>query len=101
MDINNAFLNGELEEIVYMTQPEGFASSQYPSHVRKLRKSLYSLKQAPRAWYVKLKSAFQSWGFTRATSDASLFIKRTATYVLFVSVYVDEILIIGSDSTAL
>jgi len=69
--------------------------------VCRLRKSLYVLKQAPRPWYTKLRSAFQNWGFIRAVLDASLFIKRTLTFVLFVLVYVDDILIIGSDSTTL
>ena len=66
-----------------------------------MKKSLYGLKQAPRAWYTKLKSALQNWGFKRAVSNASLFIKRNSKYVLFVLVYVDDILITGSDSLAL
>lgn len=58
-----------------MAQPKGFVSSQFPSHVCRLRKSLYGLKQAPRAWYTKLRAALQSWGFPKATFDVSLFIK--------------------------
>ena len=84
-----------------MTQPKGFVSSKFPSHVCQLKKSLYGLKQAPRAWYNKLRMALQSWGFSRATSNASLFIKRTSDYVLFILVYVDDILLTGSDSMAL
>ena len=56
IDMNNAFLNGDLSETVYMVQSEGFVSSQFPRHVCQLRKSLYGLKQAPRAWYTKLKT---------------------------------------------
>jgi len=59
VDINNVFLNGELVEDVYMTQPTGFVDSNFPSYVCKLKKSLYGLKQAPRAWYLKLKYALQ------------------------------------------
>jgi len=100
VDVNNAFLNGDLEEEVFMSQRDGFVSSAHPSHVCKLKKFLYRLKQAPRAWYTKLRNALQSWGFLRAVSDASLFIKRTSTFVIFILVYVD-ILITGSDFAAL
>ena len=99
--VNNAFLNGDLQEAVFMSQPEGFVSSKFPSHVCQLKKSLSGLKQAPRAEYNKLRMALQSWGFSGATSDASLFIKRTSAYVLFILVYVDDILLIGSDNTTL
>ena len=67
----------------------------------RLKKSLYGLKQAPKAWYLKLKATLQNWGFVRAISNVSLFIKKTADYVMFVLVYVDDILIIGSNSTTL
>ena len=83
-----------------MSQLERFENRHSPSHVCWLRKSLYSLKQAPRAWYTKLRVALQSWGFVRSVSDASLFIKRTSKFVLFVLIYVDDILVIGSDSQA-
>lgn len=56
MDINNAFLNGELIETMYMPQPEGFEVLVYPNYVCKLKKTLYGLKQAPRVWFKKLRS---------------------------------------------
>ena len=65
VDINNAFLNGELSETVYMPQPEGFENSEHPNYVCKLKKALYGLKQAPRAWFDKLRSVLESWQFTR------------------------------------
>ena len=101
VDVNNAFLNGDLHEDVFMVQPEGFVDGRFPTHVCKLRKSLYGLKQAPRAWYTMLRSALHSWGFVRAISNASLFIKMTDQSVIYVLVYVNDILITGSDQLAL
>jgi len=101
VDVNNAFLNRDLTETVYMAQLEEFVNNQSPTHVCRLNKSLYGLKQAPRAWYSKLRVALQSWDFVRSVLDASLFIKRTTSYVLFVLVYVDDILLTRSDPTTL
>ena len=84
-----------------MSQPTGLIDSRFPSYVCKLKKSLYRLKQAPRAQYTKLRSALQSWGFSRSVSDASLFIKHSGTTMLFLLVYVDDILVMGSDPSAL
>lgn len=64
VDGNNAFLNGDLTEDVYICQPEGFVDSQKPNHVCKLKRALYGLKNALRAWYDKLKNLLISkWGF--------------------------------------
>jgi histone deacetylase 1/2 len=95
IDINNAFLNGELQEEVYMSQPPGFVNSDN-TLVCKLHKSLYGLKQAPRAWYDRLTTALLHLGFVKSKCDPSLMVHNqhgTCTYVL---IYVDDILITGS-----
>lgn len=69
VDINNAFLNGDLNETMCMAQPVGFIDSSRPTHVCKLQKALYGLKQAPRAWFDKLKGAMIQWGFINSVSD--------------------------------
>lgn len=98
VDVNNAFLNGELVETVHMLQPEGFADSQNPHHVCKLTKALYGFKQAPRAWFEKLKHALLSWNFVNSVADSSLFIYKKDEQVMYVLVYVDDILLTGNDA---
>ena len=73
IDINNAFLNGELQEEVYMAQPEGFIDPTKPTHVCKLRKALFGLKQAPIGWFENLRGALIDWGFHNSILDTSLF----------------------------
>ncbi|KAH9696661.1 retrovirus-related pol polyprotein from transposon RE2 [Citrus sinensis] len=101
VDVNNAFLNGDLTEEVYMSQPTGFIDNTKPGYVCKLHKYLYGLKQAPRAWYDKLKSCLLQWGFTNTTSDTSLFLKRSHTSMILVLIYVDDILVTGPSSAEL
>ncbi|RVW29876.1 Retrovirus-related Pol polyprotein from transposon RE1 [Vitis vinifera] len=64
VDINNAFLHGDLIELVFMQQPPGFENATTPTYVCKLNKALYDLKQAPRAWFAKLTSTLTMWDFT-------------------------------------
>ncbi|KAK2992688.1 hypothetical protein RJ640_029945 [Escallonia rubra] len=82
LDVNNAFLQGSLEEEVYMSQPLGFADHKYPSYVCKLHKTIYGLHKAPRAWYNELRTFLVSYGFIISRSDTSLFILRAAKLVL-------------------
>ncbi|RVW88665.1 Retrovirus-related Pol polyprotein from transposon RE1 [Vitis vinifera] len=100
LDVNNAFLNGELQEEVYMDQPPGFdgRTNQDQKLVCKLHKALYGLKQAPRAWFDKLKISLQQFGFSSTKSDQSLFVRFTNCSSLFVLVYVNDIVVTGSSS---
>ncbi|KAH9762199.1 retrovirus-related pol polyprotein from transposon RE1 [Citrus sinensis] len=92
VDINNAFLNGELSEEVFMQQLEGFVDKSKPNYVCKLHKALYGLKQAPRAWFEKLRGCLLQWGFRNSKSDSSLFLRRTKLSLIMVLIYVDDIL---------
>ena len=98
LDINNAFLQGHLEEEMYMAQPPGFTSDDKPMHICRLRKAIYGLKQAPRAWYNALTGYLSSIGFVKTKSDASLLVRHGAGDTLFVLVYVDDIIITGSNT---
>ena len=75
MDVKTAFLNGEVEQEVYIEQPKGFVIHDKRSHVCKLKKALYGLKQAPRAWYGRIDSFLQSLGFTKSIANPNLYIK--------------------------
>lgn len=101
LDVQNAFLHGDLLEDVFMVQPPGFINSQYPDHVCKLRKSLYGLKQSPRAWYMKLSAFLQDYGFITSKTDTSLFIYRRQGICIYFLVYVDDILVLSNDSTSI
>jgi histone deacetylase 1/2 len=100
IDINNAFLNGILQEEVYMSQPPGFLGSD-KTLVCILQKALYGLKQAPRAWYDRLTQALVSFGFHSSRCDPSLFVYSHKGVTMYVLVYVDDILHTGSSSTIL
>ena len=96
IDVSNAFLHGFLAEDVYMQQPPGFEDATYPSHVCKLQRSIYGLKQSPRAWYARLSQRLSQLGFVASRSDASLFIFSQGTIQIYMLVYVDDIVIAGS-----
>ncbi|KAJ9535627.1 hypothetical protein OSB04_un001233 [Centaurea solstitialis] len=92
MDVKSAFLYGTIDEEVYVSQPPGFEDPKYPDRVYKLRKALYGLHQAPRAWYDTLSSYLLENKFERGVIDKTLFIKRTKTDMLLVQIYVDDII---------
>ncbi|CAI7756352.1 unnamed protein product [Closterium sp. NIES-54] len=96
MDVTTAFLNGVLEEEIFMAQPEGFDDGS--GRVLRLKKALYRLKQAPRQWYLKLRGVLEEIGFTPSTADHSLFMLGEGEQKSFMVVYVDDILIFSPSS---
>nr|GEX69479.1 hypothetical protein [Tanacetum cinerariifolium] len=92
IDVKTAFLHGTLKEDVYVCQPKGFIDTDHPSHVYKLKKALYELKQAPRAWYDKLSTFLLHNHFFKGTIDPTWFIRRFEGDILVVHVYVDDII---------
>ncbi|CAI7846677.1 unnamed protein product [Closterium sp. NIES-54] len=96
MDVTTAFLNGVLEEEIFMAQPEGFDDGS--GRVLKLKKALYGQKQAPRQWYLKLRGVLEEICFTPSTVDHSLFMLGEGEQRSFMVVYVDDILIFSPSS---
>ncbi|XP_023772322.1 uncharacterized protein LOC111920980 [Lactuca sativa] len=100
LDINNAFLYGDLAEDVYMSLPPGYYSSN-DTRVCKLIKSLYGLKQAPRKWNEKLCASLFMFGFKQSISDYSLFIRKVEGSITVLLVYVDDIILTGNSEVEL
>nr|GEU55594.1 retrovirus-related Pol polyprotein from transposon TNT 1-94 [Tanacetum cinerariifolium] len=100
MDVKTEFLNGELKEEVYVSQPEGFVDQDNPSHVYKIKKALYGLKQAPCAWYDMLSRFLISQHFSKGAVDPTLFTRQAGNDLLLVQIYVDDI-IFASTNTAM
>ena len=100
MDVKSAFLNGFINEEVYVEQPPGFVDHVHPSFVFKLDKALYGLKQDPRAWYERLSSFLISNDFVKGKVDTTLFTKHVDNDFLIVQIYVDDI-IFGSTNELL
>jgi len=101
LDVSNAFLHGVLTETVFMEQPPGFVHPSFPDYVCKLSKSLYGLKQAPRAWFHRLSEALLERGFVGSKVDSSLFLLHTSSVHIFFLVYVDDIIVIGNNISAI
>jgi hypothetical protein len=93
LDVKNAFLHGTLSETVYCSQPTRFVDPAQPDCVCLLNKSLYGLKQVPRAWYNRFATYITSLGFVEAKFDTSLFVFRHGTDIVYLHLYVDDIVI--------
>jgi histone deacetylase 1/2 len=101
LDVKNVFLHGILEEDVYMKQPPSFGSSANPNYICKLDKALYGLKQAPRAWYSRLSSKLSTLGFVPSKADTSLFLFAKSGIIIFLLIYVDDIIVTSSSDTVI
>ena len=92
-----AFLNGVIEEEVYIEQPQGFEVEDRRTHVCKLKKALYGLKQAPRAWYGRIDSFLTSMGFSKSKADPNLYFKVIEDEPVILLLYVDDLFLIGNE----
>jgi len=96
MDVKTIFLNGYLEEEVYMDQPEGFSVDGKDQMVCKLKKSIYGLKQASRQWYIKFNDTITSFGFEENVVDRCIYRKVSGSKFIFLVLYVDNILLVAN-----
>jgi hypothetical protein len=101
LDVKNAFVHGHLEETVYCEQPPGFVDPAHPDYVCLLQKSLYGLKQDPRAWNKQFETYLRSLGFVASALDTSLFVYRNGDDIAYLLLYVDDIVFTASSDTLL
>jgi len=99
MDVKSAFLNGFIDEEVYVSQSPRFEDHNNPDYVFKLKKALYGLKQAPRQWYERLSNFLLSQGYERVETDKTLFIKNSCNDIILVQVYVDDIIFCSTNES--
>ncbi|RVW60435.1 Retrovirus-related Pol polyprotein from transposon RE1 [Vitis vinifera] len=97
-DVKNAFLHGDLEEDIYMDIPSGYVANTEGNIVCKLQRTLYGLKQSPRAWFGRFSTAMKKYGFQQSNSDHTLFLKHRQGKLTALIVYVDDMIITGDDS---
>ena len=93
LDVKNAFLHGELKEEVYMEVPPGLDSSKTEGKVCRLKKSLYGLKQSPRAWFDRFRRAMCEMGYKQCNKDHTVFYRHQNRKIVILAVYVDDIIV--------
>jgi hypothetical protein len=99
MDVKSDFLNGVIQEEVFVRQPLGFENPKYLDRVYKLSKALYGFKQALRVWYVRLKTFLLEHGYVMESVDKTIFTLKHGNDFLLVQIYVDDIIFGGSSHT--
>ncbi|RVW39088.1 Retrovirus-related Pol polyprotein from transposon TNT 1-94 [Vitis vinifera] len=97
MDVKTTFLNGDLSEVVYMSQPEGFKANGKENMVCRLKRSIYGLKQASRQWYLKFEKIVTSFGFIKNKFDQCIYMKVNGSKYIFMVLYIDDILLASSN----
>ena len=101
MDMKTAFLNGQLDEDIYMAQPDGFTNMANPDYVCKLQRSLYGLKQSPRMWNKTIDDFMLRLKLTKCESDHCVYMKLDDQDMIFVALYVDDLILASSTSKLL
>jgi len=97
MDVKTAFLNGNLEEEIYMDQAIGFILKSQEDKVCHLKRSIYGLKQSSRSWYFRFHEAITSFGFVMVSKNDCVYVKRTTREIMFLTLYVNDILLAGNN----
>jgi hypothetical protein len=101
MDVNTTFLHGDLEEEIYMKQPEGFVVKEKKDLVYKLKRSLYGLKKSTTMWYQKFDTYILSFGFVRSKAENCIYSKEEGGSFIYVALYVDNMLLVGNNMDAI
>jgi hypothetical protein len=97
MDVKVVFLNGNMTEDVYMTQPEGFVDPKHAGKICKLQKSIYGLKQASQSWNLRFDEVVKEFDFIKNVEESCVYKKVSGSAVVFLVLYVDDILLIGNN----
>jgi hypothetical protein len=97
MYVKTTFLHGDLEEEIYMSQPEGFDVKAKKELVCKMKKSMYGLKKSLRMWYQKFDTYMLGLGFTRSKEDHCVYFKLIGDHLIYLILYVDDMLLIGNN----
>ena len=98
MDVKTTFLNGVIEEEVYIEKPQGFEFEDRKTHVCKLKKDVYGLKQAPRAWYGRIDNFLTSLGFTKSKVDSNLYFNIMNDESIILLLHVDDLFLTGEEN---